>query len=288
RIVNAAHKVSLPDSGTGNQVPESSGAGLVVIYRDASMPLTGIVLYEGFNFTPVSSDLSQTLRGFFQRAPGAVGKLTQFVSSGQPNTTEQISFNGVVQPLSDPFNSSPSSQRGYRALTLSNLSMGGTVDNLTYGDEVTTTTTHGDSSAEECLAWSAFVFSVPVQDTDRDGLLNIWESDRVANLKDPDDTPLPNLYAMRARPNVTDIFLDNGYMYAPAGTTTTYGHAAGGVCESPACEQDTDGHSHLPAKEALDMVATAFRNAYGSGAQEQPRAGGVTGPINIHFDVGNN
>src|SRR4030095_14678236 len=119
-------------------------------------------------------------------------------------------------------------------------------------------------------------------------LLNMWETDRVANLKAPDDTPLPNLYAMRARPNVQDVFLEIGYMYAPAGTTTTYGHADGGVCESPACEQDTDGHSHLPAKEALDMVATAFRNAYGSGAQEQPRGGGVTGPINIHFDVGKN
>ena len=39
RLVNLSHEVSLPDAGTGNQYPESSGAGLVVIYRVPSMPL---------------------------------------------------------------------------------------------------------------------------------------------------------------------------------------------------------------------------------------------------------
>ena len=276
----APHRVFLPDSGTGNQLPESAGASLVVIYRHPDSPLTGIVLYEGFNFTPSASTMSQTIRGFFQRATNGVGKLTQHVASGQPNPTEQVSFNGELQALTDPFNSSPSSQRGWRALTLSGLNMGSSGNTATYGEEVTTAVTH-TSTTEECLSWQAFQFSVPVKDDDRDGLLNIWESPDVSSLHDPDDTPLPNLYAMRARPTVQDIFIEIGYMTAPNGTK--YGPLTGGLCVAPLCEQETRpaGHSHLPAKEALDMVATAFRNAAGS------RAGNISGPINIHFDVGN-
>jgi len=275
------HRVFLPDSGTGNQLPESAGASLVVIYRHPDSPLTGIVLYEGFNFTTSNTTMSQTLRGFFQRAPGAVGKLTQHVANGQPNPTEQVSFNGAGQALVDPFMSSPSSQRGWRALTLTGLNMSGTGNTGTYGDEVTTAVTH-TSTTEECLSWQAFQFSVPVRDDDRDGLLNIWESTAVSGLRDPDDTPLPNLYAMRARPDVQDIFVEIGFMTAPNGTR--YGPLTGGSCVSPVCEQESrpDGHSHLPLQESLGLVATAFRNAF------SPRAGGITGPINIHFDVGNN
>ena len=43
----------------------------------------------------------------------------------------------------------------------------------------------GMSTQEECVAFSAFQFSVPVKDTDRDGLLNIWESPQAAGLLDP-------------------------------------------------------------------------------------------------------
>jgi hypothetical protein len=67
------HKVSLPDAGTGNQLPESAGASLVVVYRDPVSPLTGIVLYEGFHFKPATATMEQTLRGFFQRAQNATG-----------------------------------------------------------------------------------------------------------------------------------------------------------------------------------------------------------------------
>ena len=241
RLVNSAdltlqreapHRVELPDSGNGNQFPESAGASLVVIYRHSDSPLTGIVLYEGFNHTPSTQTMSQTLRGFFQRAPGAVGKLTQMVGNGQPNTSEQVSFNQVLQPsVVDPFMSSPSSQRGWRSLTLTGLNMAGSGNTSTYGEEVTTAVTHTNTS-EECLAWTGFQFSVPVRDDDRDGLLNSWESADVTSLHDPDDTPLPNLFAMRARPDVQDIFIEVGYMTAPNGTR--YGPLTGGACVAPA------------------------------------------------------
>jgi len=276
------HRVFLPDAGTGNQFPESSGASLVVIYRHPDWPLTGIVLYEGFNFTASSATMSQTLQGFFQRLPGAVGKLTQQVSNGQPNPSEQVRFNGALQALTNPFNSSPSSQRGWRSLTLSGLSMSGTGSTDEFGEEVTTTVSHTDPT-EECLGWSGFQFSVPVLDSDRDGLLNIWESEDVADLHDPDGTPLPNLYAMRARPTVQDIFVEIGFL--TAGNNTRYGPLDSmNECVAPVCEIDLDGHSHLPEREALELVATAFRNAQTAGT----RAGGISGPINIHFDVGNN
>jgi hypothetical protein len=132
------HRVFLPDSGTGNQLPESAGASLVVIYRTLIRPS------RASSFTRVSTSRHprrrclKTLRGFFQRATNGVGKLTQHVASGQPNPTEQVSFNGELQALTDPFNSSPSSQRGWRALTLSGLNMGSSGNTATYGEEVTT------------------------------------------------------------------------------------------------------------------------------------------------------
>ena len=126
------HKVWLPDSGTGNQLPESAGAGLVVVYRHPDYPLTGIVLWEGLHRKPANAAISQTLYGFYQRATGAVGKLTQFVSSGQPNPNEQFKFNNAglstqtYPQLSNPFNSSPSSQRGFKGLELTGLDMSST------------------------------------------------------------------------------------------------------------------------------------------------------------------
>ena len=124
-----------------------------------------------------------------------------------------------------------------------------------------------------------------MKDTDRDGLLNIWESPQAAGLLDPaDNQPIPDLYVMRARDNIQDIFLEVGFMTAAA--PTRYGPLTNSQCIAPACEEDLDGHSHLPLKSALDLVAWGFRRAYGT--QNAPRAGGQFGPINIHFDVGAN
>ena len=205
-------------------MPESAGAGIVAVYRHPDSPLTGIVLWEGFHFKPAAATMSQTLYGFYQRADGAVGKLTQFVSSGQPNPYEQFNFNNAglstqtYPQLSDPFNSSPSSQRGFKGLELTGLDMSSTAPGAWYGEEVTMEVFHS-AITEECLAWSAFQFSVPVKDTDRDGLLNIWESPQAAGLLDPaDNQPIPDLYAMRARDNIQDIFLEVGFMTAAAPT----------------------------------------------------------------------
>ena len=48
------HTVSLPDAGNGNQVPQTAGATLVVVYRhpDPTEPLRKIVLYDGIYIQP--------------------------------------------------------------------------------------------------------------------------------------------------------------------------------------------------------------------------------------------
>ena len=105
--------------------------------------------------------------------------------------------------------------------------------------------------------------STEVQDTDSDGLLDVWETS--PNLVDPNGRPLPNLAAMGADPGQKDLFIEIGYMRADndsAGNPPTYG----GV-PKPA-------HSHLPAPAALKLVGDAFWNA-----PEGSR-------IKVHFDVG--
>src|SRR4029453_5418106 len=38
RLANGLHNVRLPENGTGNHVPQSAGASLVIVYRDTRDP----------------------------------------------------------------------------------------------------------------------------------------------------------------------------------------------------------------------------------------------------------
>ena len=62
------HTVSLPERGTGNNVPQSAGVSLVVIYRDPAEPLRKILVYDGIAVLPDigGATLSQTIRGIYQ------------------------------------------------------------------------------------------------------------------------------------------------------------------------------------------------------------------------------
>jgi hypothetical protein len=105
-----------------------------------------------------------------------------------------------------------------------------------------------------CLSWAAILVSTTVQDSDGDGLLDVWEK---SGLTDIADGSFVNLPVMGADPNVKDIFVDIDYMTTSGYTTTGQG--------------TVPRHMHLPTQAALDMVGDAFK-AQG---------------INIHFDVGN-
>jgi hypothetical protein len=119
----------------------------------------------------------------------------------------------------------------------------------------------------DCVSWSAIILSTEVQDTDGDGLLDAWETaPPPIDATDPTHLHrLPNLAAMGANPNAKDLFVEIGYLYTSGfGSANAPDVTYGGV-PKPA-------HTHLPTKDALEMVGQAFEHA--------------PVPINVHFDVG--
>jgi hypothetical protein len=261
--------VTLPDSGTGNQVPSTAGATLVVVYRDSTRPLTSISVYDGIAVQAPGTVTRQTIAGFLQAAPVSTAfppRMTQIVGSGANNSTERLYFNETLI-ATNPFvaSASPSSDRAWSARTydVSSL-MGAKTNSTTYGEQVTTRIDHTSTTPYECLAWSAIIFSTPVVDNDQDGLPDKLED--TSGLREPDDSPLPNLSAMGAGSGHKDLLIEVGAMTADAGTTY------GGV-------PDADGHNHLPKPAVLKMIGDAYATA--------PVANAVGGPgIRAHFDVG--
>jgi VCBS repeat-containing protein len=257
--VNGPHQVQVPDSGSnGNGLPLALGASLVVVYRTSDLPLNAIVLYDGnYSLNNASPTMFQAIRGFYQPSPTATVKMTHIVGSGQANKSETLLFNGAAIPGgSDPFSSSAGDS--WDNPTFLGLGLGTAADTLTqFTTEV--------NPCSDCLTWSAIVVKTPVKDTDGDGLLDAWESETPPS--DPYGQPLPNLYAMGARPDHKDLFIEVGYM-----TTDGVDLAYGGELK-PA-------HSHLPTHAALKLMGDAFRDAPVSNLD------GSTG-INVHFDVGN-
>ncbi|OFW33376.1 MAG: hypothetical protein A3G76_00935 [Acidobacteria bacterium RIFCSPLOWO2_12_FULL_65_11] len=255
--VNGAHQIQLPDSGSsGNGVPIALGASLVVVYRDAAAPLRAVVLYDGgYTMDQTNETMSQAIRGFYQAAEAPNAKLTHIVGSGQANKSERLLLPGLA-PILNPFTGS----------------LGASWDSSTFNvgvpagtDSTTTSVDHVGFSSFDCLSWGAIVFSTSVQDTDGDGLLDVWETS-TDTIDDPNGQPLPNLHAMGADPLHKDLFVEVGYMSAGEGTY-------GGVLK-PA-------HTHLPAPAALKMAGDAFKNAPVSNPDAYPG-------ISVHFDVGNN
>src|SRR4030095_2650847 len=66
----------------------------------------------------------------------------------------------------------------------------------------------------DCLSWSAILLSTVVQDTDGDGLLDVWEENSSGNnqLTDPNGVPLPPLADIGANKNVKDMFFQMDFM----------------------------------------------------------------------------
>jgi hypothetical protein len=251
-LVNGLHTVALPDSGSGNSVPSTAGASLLVVYRDPSMPLAAVVIYDGgYTMDQRTQQMTRNVQGFYQASSvNPVAQMTHLVGDGQENFSERLMVNGEVV-ATNPF-------------------VGPSWDTRTFDVELpedassVTISVDKDGNPFDCLSWGAIVFSTTVQDSDHDGLLDVWET--TSGLQDPDGRLLPDLAAMGADPAVQDIFVEIGFMESAG-----YSNPAQGLVPA---------HSHLPALEALHRVATVFRNA-------APRLA-VSGPINIHFDVGAN
>jgi hypothetical protein len=250
-VANGRIPVRLADSGSkGNTTPIALGATLVVIYRVLSpaVPLNSIVLYDGV-YAPSNAGLntSQTMVGFYQPATSPVAKLTHIVANGQPNKSEQVSLNNGLQPLRSLYGSLPPFPGIY-----------GSWDNPTwvlsrYGyvrttDTSETTSVVPSATNSGCVSWGAMILSTTVQDSDKDGLLDVWENSQgYADAVSGQWVPLPG-----ANPNKKDLFVELDYFSNLDGSAGPY------------------LHSHLPKEAALDTVGAAFASQ----------------SVNVHFDLG--
>lgn len=287
------HSVRLP-LRNGNQIPESAGASLVLVYRDQNEPLRKIVIYDGIDIQQSLTDtMSKTIRGFYQSASTKSAKLTHLIGSGQPNNNEVVSFDvpsgtstvSNLLPGADPIAGGSSSQRGWSTLTYdvsALMNPPAAKTSLTeFGETVTTTVAHTPANGGyDCLAWAAVIFSTAVADRDRDGLPDGIE-DSTQGLKDPPTSEfpqgqlLPNLHAMGAGTNTVssddpDVFIEVNAMQTSAAKTHGSQNAPYPGVTAPAVSRSVGAHTHMPTPEVLAMIGDAYK-AKG---------------IRAHFDVG--
>lgn len=260
--INGSHSVRVPDSGhfygndddeddrelPGEIGPRAFGASLVIVYRDPRQPLRSIVIYDGGHTKRMYDAMIQPIRGFYEASTtNPVAKMTHIVGDGSKFLSERVFVDNTLVAV-NPF------------VGASGVKWDNPTFNVVLPGDAASAQVKVDRNGlfSDCLSWSAIIFSTTVQDTDGDGLLDVWESS-AATLHDPNNQPLPNLHAMGADPNVKDVFAEVAYMYALPGTSY------GGVVKPE--------HTHLPPYDALKMVGDSFKNA--------------PTPVNVHFDVGN-
>jgi hypothetical protein len=257
--------VTLPEAGTGNQLPQSAGASLLLVYRnpepqpnDPVQPLRSIVVYDGVHLQAPGESTVHTLRGFIQsKVSGAAARFTPIVGSGSPNSTDRVSFksgSGFSVVGTDTFmrTSGGTSDRAWSNPTFP-VTLAAGMPWSPYGEQVQTKVDHVSALPYDCLAWAATVFSTAVQDSDDDGLVDQLEA--VSGLRNPADDPFPDLASMGAIVGQRDLFVEVGAMSNDGSTAAA--------------------HSHMPSANVLKTVGDALAN---------PPSG--FSPIAIHFDVG--
>ena len=189
-------KVQIADSGSnGNTQPKALGATLVLIYRVLSpgMPLNAIVLYDG-SYAPNNGQptMSDTILGFYEPDSTHSAKLTHIVANGQANKGETVLFGpdslhlAKVQPQSlytatygadaPPFPGVYGGMWDNPTWDVTSMVKGGPLGSGFDVQEITSVSPSGTNRG--CANWGAIVFSTTVQDTDRDGLLDIWEQNQ--------------------------------------------------------------------------------------------------------------
>jgi len=255
RLVNGTHSVSLPDSGaggsqspsSGNQAFLTEGASLVVVYRVPGALLRAVVIYDGgYTFSSANPLMSQTLAGFYQAsATNPAARMTHIVGDGDANFQDTLTVNGSVPAGVSPTNAF----QGALGFSWDNLTFG--VSSIQGNDSSVTTrvVSSGGPNSVDCLSWGAIIFATNVQDTDGDGLLDVWET--TSGLADPNGRVLPDIHALGADPAVKDIFVQVDYMC----TALNAGHTD--------CAADPGKHSHRPSDSVLQTVSRAFSDAHG-------------------------
>jgi X-X-X-Leu-X-X-Gly heptad repeat protein len=251
-LANSRYEVSLADSGSnGGGSPLTLGATLVVIYRalTPSLPLNSVVIYDGA-FAPAnnSSTMSQTLQGFYQAASGPISKLTHIVGNGQSSKGETVTLDGVNLP--SPYGNLPPFP-GYYNGSWDNptWSFSGASNPVKANDASATTTVVPNSSNGNCVSWGAIIMSTTVQNTDNDGILDVWKQNQgycdasvdggACAATDPSWVSLPG-----ATSGKKDLFVELDYMCSIVN--------ANGTCDT------TNGYSFYPSASAQAMLTNAF------------------------------
>ena len=239
-------------------LPRALGASLLVVYRDPTKPFSAIVIYDGAYTKRAFAKMVQPLSGFYQASDTSpAAKMTHIVGDGRPRLFEQVLLDHQLIAR-NPYVGAEGTV--WDNPTFHNLPLAG-------GAASTEVTVNRLGFLSDCVTFSAMVLRTTVQDSDGDGLLDVWEKPQNPPLVDPLGNQLPNLAAMGASPVHKDLFGEIAYMYAAEGTT--YGGMA-----KPA-------HSHLPAQDALNMAAESFDKA------PIVNPDGTKG-IKVHFDIGGN
>lgn len=257
RLGNGAHSVRLVDSGgNGNgNAPFTNGASLVVVYRivtpgnPTAVPLRSVVIYDGaYTASKKSDEFEQEMGGFYQASSNAAAKMTHIVGNGQPGFRQTIKVNDI----------------GVRSNQFVGSS-GSRWDNPTFNFNLSANASKVESEVElddnqGCLTWGAVITSTNVTDTDRDGLLDTWETrglhlnpgtaTKPATFGGCADYPAEscvNLPRMGAVNGARDIFVEIDWLRG-------------------------SDHLHQPKLAALTQVADVFKNR----------------GVRVHFDVGSN
>jgi hypothetical protein len=279
---NGAFNVEFADSGSnGSTAPFTLGATLVIVYRVLSpdYPMNAIIIYDG-GFAPnnTAPNVLQNMWGFYQPAKNPVAKLTHIVGNGQANKLETVSFNGTANVLNSLYNLGTS--KGNPPFP----GLYGDWDNPTWdvtnyvgspqGNPATVSTEVDSGSTNSgCVTWGAIVFSTTVDQSDKDGLLDVWKANRgyCAAGAHPDGTcPLntsdPGWVDLTgATPGQQDVFIQADTMCHAVSDPNGIG-----ICKigSPGC---TCTASYGPPAGVTDKITSAFANHH----------------INLHWMPGN-
>ena len=287
---NTTYQVNLPDTGKAGQPPFTLGATLVIVYRvlAPTSPLTAVIIYDG-SYAPsnTSQTVSQPIQGFYQAgndqgAPIAT-KITHIVGNGQSNKLQQVYLNnynsagalvhstplpslyGANPPFPGKYNSSWDNPTWFISNGQSNYL--NTTLPVQAGESSETTVVVPNGNNKGCVSWGAIVMSTTVQDSDLDGLLDIWKTNqgycdagsnrgmsnqgscRVADVTDPSWVALPGAHTPGQ--GNQDIFVQLDYM-----CTAVVNSNGTSTCDT------NNGVSYRPTAATLDNVTSAFGNGH--------------------------
>jgi hypothetical protein len=226
-LANGTYEIRLPS--VGPSTPLTLGATLVLIYRVLSpnVPLNSIVIYDG-DFAPGGSllTMTQTVQGFYDAAESPVSRLTHVVGQGKSNKFENVYLNNMPLPSLygnglPPFPGFYGGSTGY-GWDNTTWTFGANSNPVHDDDASATTMVAPTTSNMGCVSWGAVIFSTTVQNSDNDGLLDVWKANQgytdvgtgqfvsLADSNDPINTGHPR----------QDVFIQLDHVVDPKGDFT--------------------------------------------------------------------